>query len=63
MRVLDVAASGKQADASAYTRFYIGDSTEIETKKAAEIYGAELARLGALSGASVNSVPIDKLEG
>ena len=62
MRVLDVIATGAQDDASAYTRFYIGDDQEIDTKIVVGIYGSELARLGLLSSANVESVAVDKLD-
>ncbi|KZV67791.1 NAD(P)-binding protein [Peniophora sp. CONT] len=62
MRVLDVIATGKQVDASSYTRFHIGDDSEVDTKTAASIYGAELARLGLLSSADLGSVPVEKVD-
>ncbi|VDB85182.1 unnamed protein product [Peniophora sp. CBMAI 1063] len=61
-RVLDAIASGSQTDASPYTRFYIADDHEIDTKTVTEIYGAELARLGLLSSSEAESVAVEKLD-
>ena len=63
LRVLDVVLSGRQADDSPYTRFYIGSSTEVPFRTVAEVYGSELTRLGLLSSAEVESVPKDKVSG
>ena len=63
LRVLDVILSGKQANDSSYTRFYIGSSTEIPFRTVAEVHGSELTRLGMLSSAEVESVPKDKVSG
>lgn len=62
MIVIDIAVSGKDAGASAYSRYYIATTGVVTWKEIAEIAGERLHKRGIIAKPTARSVPVSYLQ-